>query len=169
MNTSIFHGFTFCVYWEWFWQKPYNHNEHIHFPCLDSLCLLIMVSAKLCNHNDHIHFPCFDHLFILRMFFVKKATCQSSERWENGSRICSFVTSYSVSKINVLCNLCFSVGCSLIWFVVVFCWIYYDWRIWGQFSGPYSLFHPQRPEWHQRNPGPEKRFQSTFSRPGPGP
>ena len=56
MNTSIFHGFTFCVYWEWFWQKPYNHNEHIHFPCLDSLCLLIIEDEH--HHAVHAFISC---------------------------------------------------------------------------------------------------------------
>ena len=46
MITSISHAWTVCVYWERFYSKLYNYNDHIHFSCLDSLCLLKTVLLK---------------------------------------------------------------------------------------------------------------------------
>ena len=46
MITSISHALTVCVYWERFYSKLYYYNDHIHFSCLDSLCILKLVLFK---------------------------------------------------------------------------------------------------------------------------
>ena len=71
-NTITFILWSQCM---WFFSCYNLQIIQLHKTHWSSLCLLRMVLAKLYNHNDHIHFSCLNIFFLER--FIKLKTLKS--------------------------------------------------------------------------------------------